>query len=400
MAPWLSAVRRDLHMHPELGGQEIRTSAKVQEYLQEMGVECSPLSGSTAVVGLIRGGREGPTVAIRADMDALPIQEMNDVPYRSTCDGVMHACGHDAHTAILLGTAKLFAPIREKLPGNLKLLFQPAEETTGGAENMVRAGCMKNPDVDYCIGLHVMAGLPAGRIEMKYGAMNGASDTAKIIVRGKKAHGAYPELGTDAVTIAAQVVTALQTLVSRNVSPLDSAVLTVGSIHGGVQGNIIADEVKMLAAVRTIHPATRKLMRDRVTAVAQGVSRAMGGDAEVVIHAGYKALINSDPVVDVALEAARELVGPENVRLRDKPSLGVEDFSYFLDEAPGAFYHLGCANAEKGITSAGHTATFDIDESCLPLGVLLHARTALRLMERPHPANIPASPEPERKDII
>lgn len=383
MAPWLSEVRRDFHMHPELGGQENRTSAKIQQYLREMGVECSPLAGSTAVVGLIRGGHDGPTVAIRADMDALPIQEQNDVPYRSTCSGVMHACGHDAHTAILLGTAKLFAAVRAQLPGSLKLLFQPAEETTGGAENMVRAGCMKNPDVDYCIGLHVMAGIPVGQVEMKYGAMNGASDTAEIIVRGKKAHGAYPDLGTDAVAIAAQVVTALQTLVSRNVSPLDSAVLTVGSIHGGIQGNIIADEVKMLAAVRTINPATRKLMRERITAVAQGVSRAMGGDAEVVIHSGYKALINSDPVVNVALAAARELVGPQNVHLRDKPSLGVEDFSYFLDAAPGAFYHLGCANPEKGITSAGHTATFDIDESCLPLGVLLHAATALRLMEEP-----------------
>ncbi len=381
MSPWLTDVRRDFHMHPELGGRETRTSAKVQEYLREMGVECAPLPGSTAVVGLIRGGQEGPTVAIRADMDALPIQETNDKPYRSTCDGVMHACGHDAHTTILLGTAKLFAPLRAELPGNLKLLFQPAEETTGGAEDMVRAGCMKNPDVDYCIGLHVMAGTPVGQVEMKYGAMNGASDTAEIIIRGKKSHGAYPELGTDAVAIAAQVVTALQTLVSRNVSPLDSAVLTVGSIHGGIQGNIVADEVKMLAAVRTIRPATRQLMRSRITAVAQGVSRAMGGDAEVVIHAGYKALINSDKVVDVALEAARELVGPENIRMRDQPSLGVEDFSYFLDAAPGAFYHLGCANAAKGITSAGHTATFDIDESCLPLGVLLHARTALRLME-------------------
>lgn len=382
MGPWLTEVRRDLHMHPELGDREFRTGGAVKRILTELGAEITTYDGMTAVVGLIRGKEPGRTVAIRADMDALPIQETNDVPYRSQCDGVMHACGHDAHTAILLGTARLFSGIREHLRGNIRLLFQPAEETEGGAERMVMNGCMKNPDADFCIGLHVAAGLPTGRIETKYGALNGASDEILITVRGRKAHGAYPDQGTDAVAIAAQVITALQTLVSRNISPLDSAVFTIGAIHGGERGNIIADEVKLTGTLRTIASQTREFARGRIREVAQGVSRAMGGMAEVEIVPSYHALINTDGVVDVVRSVAGEVVGPENVVLRDQPSLGVEDFAYFLDAAPGAFYHLGCGNAEKGITSGGHTSTFDVDEDCLPLGVLLHGAIALRLLEQ------------------
>lgn len=380
--PWLVDVRRDLHMHPELGGEERRTCGVVCSFLEKMGIEYVRQEGSTAVVGLIRGKYAGKTVAIRADMDALPILEENDVPYVSQNCGVMHACGHDAHTAILLGTARLLAGIRDSLHGNIKLLFQPAEETTGGAEDMVRLGCMQNPEVDYCIGLHVMANLPIGMAEVKYGAINGASDAVRIKVRGKKAHGAYPELGTDAIAIAAQVVTALQTFVSRNVSPLDSAVLTVGSIHGGIRGNIIADEVEMLATLRTINPKTREYAWERITSIAKGLSGALGGSAEVAISHGYKALINTDRVVDEVIKAAEGLLGKDNVKMREKPSLGVEDFSYFLDAAPGAFYHLGCANPARGITSTGHTPTFDIDEDCLPLGVALHTAVVLRLLDK------------------
>jgi amidohydrolase len=381
MKPWLVNVRNDLHMHPELGGNEIRTSAMVIKCLKEMGIECHAMVGSTAVIGLIRGKYSGRTIAIRADMDALPIQEENDAPYRSLNDGVMHACGHDAHMAILLGTARLFTRIRDNLHGNIKLLFQPAEETTGGAENMVNLGCMRNPDVDYCIGLHVTAAQSVGKVEIKYGAMNGSSDIIHFKVQGKKAHGAYPDLGTDAIVIAAQTITALQSFVSRNVSPLDSAVLTIGSIHGGVRANIIADEVNMESTLRTINPLTRQFAKDRIGHIVKGVSDAMGGSAEVSIQESYKVLINTSSVVDVVKKAAQELLGSENVIIRDKPSLGVEDFSYFLDAAPGAFYHLGCANANKGITSTAHTSTFDIDEDCLPLGVLLHACVALHLLE-------------------
>ena len=382
MAPWLSAVRRDLHMHPELGGEEFRTSRAVQENLRQMGVEFYVPEGSTAVVGTVRGALPGRTVAIRADMDALPITEENDVSYRSQNEGVMHACGHDAHTAILLGTAKLFAALRESLHGNIRLLFQPAEETTGGAEKMVAEGCMKSPDADYVIGLHVTEGLESGTVEVPYHAVNGASDMYTIIIQGAQAHGAHPEKGRDAVVIAAQVITALQTIVSRGVSPVDSAVFTIGSIHGGTKRNIIADEVIMEGILRTISPETRVFARRRVKEIAEGISTALGGSAEVLLQESYKALINRTEVADTVKDAATELLGAEHVTVCDVPSLGVDDFAYLLDAAPGAYYHLGCANASKGITAPAHSSRFDIDEACLPVGVLIHAAAALRLLEQ------------------
>lgn len=382
MAPWLSAVRRDLHMHPELGDAEFRTSRAVQENLRQMGVEFYVPEGGTAVVGTVRGALPGRTVAIRADMDALPITEENDVPYRSQNEGVMHACGHDAHTAILLGTAKLFASMRERLRGNIRLLFQPAEETTGGAEKMVAEGCMKNPDADYVIGLHVAEGLDAGTVEVPYHAVNGASDMYTIIIRGAQAHGAHPDKGRDAVVIAAQVITALQTIVSRNVSPVDSAVFTIGSIHGGTKRNIIADEVVLEGILRTISPETRGFARRRVKEIAEGVSMALGGSAEVLLQESYKALINHTEVADTVKNAATELLGAEHVTVCNVPSLGVDDFAYLLDAAPGAYYHLGCSNASKGIISPAHSSRFDIDEACLPVGVLIHAAAALRLLEQ------------------
>ncbi|WP_228725021.1 M20 metallopeptidase family protein [Caproicibacter fermentans] len=256
MKPWLSRTRRDFHMHPELGNKEFRTSRIIQDSLSEFGIDFQTYEDSTAVVGLICGAHEGKTVAIRADMDALPIQEENEVPYRSLTPGVMHACGHDAHTAVLLGTACLFSQYREQLHGNIRLLFQPAEETTGGAEKMVTAGCMKNPDTDYVIGLHVSSH-PAGTVEVRKGAVYGASDRIDIRVLGKQAHGAHPDTGVDAIAISAQVVTALQNLVSRKISPVDSAVFTIGKILGGAQRNIIADEVQMEATLRTLYPETR-----------------------------------------------------------------------------------------------------------------------------------------------
>lgn len=380
MKPWLSEIRRDLHMHPELGGNELRTSARVQELLWQIDVEYSTMPDSTAVVGLICGGKPGKTVAIRADMDALPIREENDVPYRSQTDGVMHACGHDAHTAILLGTAKLFAARREELNGNIRLLFQPAEETTGGAEDMVARGCMKNPDTDFVIGLHVSEDLDAGKVEIPYHAVNGASDMYRIVIHGSQAHGAYPDEGTDAVVIAAQVITALQTLVSRNISPLDSAVFTIGELHAGTKHNVIAGEAVMEGTLRTIRPETRIFARKRIEEIVNGVTTAMGGSAEIILHESYKALINDTAVADVVKAAATKALGADNVTVRDRPSLGVEDFTYFLDAAPGAFYHLGCGFSGRKNAPA-HSSRFDVDEDCLPVGVLVHACSAIQLLK-------------------
>lgn len=380
LKPWLIDVRRDFHRNPELGGAEQRTSARIKEFLDGMGIPYTTPGGSTAVCGLIRGGHEGKTVGIRADMDALPIKENNNLEFRSRRDGVMHACGHDAHTTILLGTAKLLNEVKDRLHGNVKLFFQPAEETDGGAEKMVRDGCMENPHVDYCFGLHVMPHLKTGQIEIKYGALNGASNPFTITVHGKSAHGAYPDLGRDAVVIASQVVTALQTLISRQIAPVDSAVCTVGSIHGGTKGNIIADTVEMTGILRTLSPETREFCVRRVGEIARGVSEALGGSADVNVQYGYEALINSDDMVDIVKSCGTEALGGENIVLRRFPSLGVEDFSYFLDRCPGAFFHLGCTAPDSDKAEPLHTPGFMLDENCLPIGVLMHSSIVFKLI--------------------
>lgn len=382
MKEWLVCVRRDLHMYPELGLEENRTSTMIKKYLDNMNIEYETYEGQTSVVGIIRGAYPGKTIAIRADMDALPILEKNDVVYKSKNHGVMHACGHDAHTTILLGAGKILNSIKHELHGNIKLLFQPAEETVGGADRMVKAGCMENPKVDYVIGLHVMPNHPCGIIETKYGALNGASDGISITIRGRQAHGAYPDLGVDAIAIAGQVITALQNVVSRNVSPLDSAVLTLGTIKGGVKGNVIADEVKITGTLRTINPNTRRNVKERIKDIVTNIADSFGGEGKVEIEEGYAALINSSEVVEEIISTVKENFGEEALVIKEMPSLGVEDFSYFIDAAKGAFYHLGCGNVEKDITAPLHNECFDIDEDCLPLGVLTHTLITLRLLEK------------------
>ncbi|MBN2875865.1 MAG: amidohydrolase [Spirochaetales bacterium] len=378
--PWLVETRRTIHRHPELGLEEHRTATFVEDKLVEMGIEKE--RRGTAVTGLIRGTHPGKTVALRADMDALPIREETGAEYRSINEGVMHACGHDAHTAILLGVARWFAEHRKELAGSIKLLFQPAEETTGGAEMMIRDGCLENPHVDYVLGLHVMPYLPVGVIETKKGPLNGSSTLLTITVRGLSCHAAYPEQGVDAVLIASQVVSALHTLVSRAVSPLDHAVLTVGSIHGGVRANILADEVKMLATLRTVDDVVRDGLLNKIRAIVGGIASAMGGAGSVELEYGYRSLVNDPYVVDVVTSTALDVLGPESVVWKEQPSLGVEDFAYFTAARPGAFYHLGCGNPGAGIHSALHTSTFDIDEDCLPLGVAVQVASALRLLSQ------------------
>lgn len=383
----LAAIRSELHRCPEPGLAEFETIKIIGRHLDEMGIEYARLPGQTSIVGIIRGAHPGKTVGLRADMDALPITELNEVPYKSQNEGWMHACGHDAHVTILLGTAKLLNNLKNRLYGNVKLFFQAAEETVGGADTMVKLGCMKNPDVDAVFGLHVHPALPAGQMETRYGALNGASDTLHITVRGVSSHGAYAEQGVDAIVAAAQLITALQTVSSRNISALDSVVLSIGTIHGGTAENIICDEVKLLGTLRTLNPQTRKKAKERIAALVEGVCAAYGAKGELQIDEGYCALINHREQVDLVLDTARRLLGEENTHIKEQPSLGVEDFSYFLDAAPGAFYHLGCANEALGITSALHTPTFNIDERCLPLGVAMQATLVLRSLGQEELAN-------------
>lgn len=378
----LVTIRRDFHMHPELSESEFRTNSKICDYLNEWGIEYKSGIADTGVVGLIRGKQEGKTVALRADIDALPIYEKNSESYCSMNNGVMHACGHDAHTTILLGVAKILKEMEDKLQGNIKLLFQPAEETIGGAKRMVKEGCMKNPDVDYVLGLHVMPYINAGEVELKYGKLNASTDEIKITIKGKSGHGAYPEKGIDAIMISGYVITAVQSLVSRNISPLNSIVVSLGTISGGVKTNVIADEVVIKGTLRALDNESRNFAKERVKEIVSNTAKAFGGEGTAEFHDGYEALINDDEVVDVIKENAEKFIGKENMFFKEFPSLGAEDFSYFSEVAKGGFFHLGCGNSKRGITANIHCDNFDIDEECIKTGVFLQIENVLSLLKK------------------
>jgi len=379
MEQWIIQTRRDLHSIPEPGDGEWKTQEYICKTLESLGIPYE--KKRTSVVGLVEGARPGRVVALRADMDALPVEEPQVRGYRSRNKGYMHACGHDAHMTVALGAARYFSEHRQDFEGALKFLFQPAEETTGGALPMIADGCLENPHVDYVIGLHVMPDVATGKVELKHGALNGAADTLILKISGRGAHAAYPDTGIDAVLISAKVVDALHTVVSRNVSPLDEAVITIGTINGGQRNNIIAEEVTMTGTIRTTSPKIRNEIAQRVRAIVEGIPAALGGKGEVEIRPGYSALINHNQVVDLIEKEAKELLGDSAVLWKEKPSLGVEDFGFFLRERPGAFYHLGCGNKDKGIQAPLHSSAFDIDEDCLALGVALQIRASSRLLK-------------------
>ena len=379
----LVEIRRDFHMNPELSENEFRTQDKIREYLNKWGIE-NYICAETGVVGIIKGKHKGKTIGIRGDIDALPIHEKNDVPYSSVTPGVMHACGHDAHAAIVLGIAKIIKEMADSegsINGNVKLLFQPAEETIGGAERMIQEGCMEAPNVDYVLGLHVQPYLDSGKVELKHGKLNAATDSINIALKGKASHGAYPDEGIDAIVMAGYVITALQSIVSRNTSPINSVVVSLGKISGGVKDNIIADEVIITGTLRTLDDETRQFTKDKISNIVNNTAMAFGGEGLTTFYEGYKSLINDNEVVDIIKENAEKLLGKENVEFKEFPSLGTEDFSYFLDVAKGAFFHLGCGNSAKGITSPLHSEHFDIDEECLKVGVMLQVENIMTLLK-------------------
>ncbi len=372
---WIINLRRKLHRIPEDGFKEFKTQRVIMDTLEEIGI--SYTNERTWVIGLIEGEHPGETVALRADMDALPMVEPEGCPFRSEHEGMMHACGHDAHVAMALGAAKVLYSLRDQIHGKIKLLFQPAEESVGGAEPMVAAGAMENPHVDRVYGIHVMPNLPVGKIETRMGTLNASTDTVKITVWGKAGHGAYPDLGTDAIVCAAQVITALQTVVSRNVSPLQSAVLTIGVIEGGTAQNIICDEVRMRGTLRTANADLRAMMKDRIAAIAQNIALGMGCEAEVDVVPGYAALVNDVNEASRVKRVAGRLFGEENVVEKAAPSMGGEDFSFFSDCAPGAFFHVGCVSPEWMPAPPLHSRDFRIDENCLTIGTLMHVALVL-----------------------
>ena len=374
-ADWIIEKRRQLHRIPEKGFAEFKTQKVITDTLDELGIPYT--TERTWVIGLIEGALPGDVVGLRADIDALPIEEPEGCAFRSEHPGMMHACGHDAHTAILLGAAKVLMSIRDRLPGKVKLLFQPAEESVGGAKPMVKAGAMENPHVDRVYGLHVMPNLPLGTIETRVGTLNASTDSVRITIHGVAGHGAYPERSTDAIVCAAQVISALQTVVSRNLSPLSSAVLTFGVIEGGTAQNIICDKVTLRGTLRTANSEIRAMMKRRIEEVTEGVAKAMGCRAEVNVKAGYAALVNDAQEAMRIRRVAGRLFGEENAVEKPEPSMGGEDFSFFSDCAPGAFFHVGCSAPEKMPAPPLHSKDFAPDERCLTIGALMHVALVL-----------------------
>lgn len=383
LAAKLSKIRRRIHMHPELGYEERKTSALVADVLKGLGLEVRTGVAKTGVVGLLRGGKGERTVAMRADMDALPITEQNDVPYRSKIDGVMHACGHDGNTTTVLGAAMLLAKHRAALPGNVKFLFQPSEEAPpGGAAPMIEEGVLEKPRVDAVIGVHVDPSIPTGKIGVRRGAMMAAADTFTFAVLGEASHGAKPHLGVDAIVLSAQVIQALQTIPSRRVNPTHPVVLTLGTIKGGYRQNVIADRVEVEGTARTLHPADRRVIERMIKQTLAKVTSSGGGGYEYEYERGYPVLVCDERVTAHIGDAASELFGRRSVVDIDEPSMGGEDFAYFVQAVPGSMFRLGVRNKEKGFVHPWHHPKFDLDEEGLWVGAAIMARTAALVLER------------------
>ncbi|GKU25610.1 amidohydrolase [Clostridium folliculivorans] len=381
----LISLRRDFHENPELDFEVFRTSNKVKEFLDKEGIPYKSYAG-TGVCGIIEGtaigAEEGKTIALRGDMDALPIQDKKSCEYSSKVPGKMHACGHDAHTTILLGAAKLLNKNKHLLKGKVKLLFEPAEETTGGSRVMIAEGVLEDPKVDAVLGLHVTEDLEAGNIMIKNGVVNAASNPFTIKIKGKGGHGAAPNNAVDPVVIAAQVVLALQTIVSREITPFNPAVLTIGSIQGGTAQNIIPDEVELKGIIRTMSSEDRENTKVRLEEIVKGICTAMRGSYEIDIEESYPCLYNDDDMVELVRTSAKEAIGEENVQLQQLPRMWVESFAYFANERPAAFFMLGAGNVEKGITAPIHNAKFDIDEQCLSVGVAVQCQSVFNYLTR------------------
>jgi amidohydrolase len=372
-------LRRYLHQHPELSCQEYATSAFVAEELEKLGIPCKRGIAKTGVVGLIEGKNpDSKVVALRGDMDALPIQEENNTDYRSLNPGVMHACGHDVHTSCLLGAARILSETKDQWTGSVKLIFQPSEEKLpGGASTMIQEGVLNSPTVQAIFGQHVFTPFKVGTVAFCPGKMMASTDEIYITVKGKGGHAAYPHLIKDPVSTAAQIIVALNQIVSRNISPVEPAVLSIGKVIAHGATNVIPDEVHMEGTVRAFDEQVRQALLDRLTTTAEGIARATGLEAVVDIRRGYPALVNDQALTQRAIDRARHYLGHEHVFIAE-PRMGAEDFAFYSQEIPACFYRLGTGNPDKGITSFIHTPTFDIDEDALPVGTGLMAWNAIQ----------------------
>ncbi len=374
LQPQVVEWRRRLHQRPEMGFREQLTAEYIGQKLQEWGISHQTGIAKTGIVATIESGKPGPVLAIRADMDALPIQEENDVPYRSQHDGVMHACGHDGHTAIALGTAYYLSQHRDNFTGTVKMIFQPAEEGPGGAKPMIEAGVLQNPDVDAIIGLHLWNNLPLGKVGVRSGALMASVEEFQCTIFGKGGHGAMPHQTVDSVVVSAQIVSALQTIVARNVNPLESAVVTIGQLHAGTAFNIIADKAQMSGTVRYFNPAFDGYFGQRIEQIIAGICQSHGASYELDYRRHYPALINDAAIAELVRTVAQTVVEtPEGV-VPECQTMGAEDMSFFLQAVPGCYFFLGSANPDRNLAYPHHHPRFDFDETALGMGVEIFVR--------------------------
>ena len=375
----LVSVRRTIHQHPELAFEEHQTSALVAERLKALGVFRRNGVGGTGVVGVIEGGGEGPTLAIRADMDALPVLEATGLPFASEIPGKMHACGHDGHTAILLGVATVLTRLKDALPGRVKLIFQPAEEALSGAQAMIDDGVLDDPAIDLCLGYHNWPPLPGGSIGYHPDVAFSSSDSFNVVLRGKSGHAAHPHLSVDVVVAAGHFMTQLQTLVSREVSPLQPAVVSVGSIHGGTARNILPDSVTLEGTVRTQSMDAKRKIEEGMRRLLDGLRTGLRIDYELDYQPGVPVLRNDKTVLATVLEAAREMLGVDQVRELPEGSMGSEDFALFTNRFPSA--HLRIGSAIDGLETALHRNNFNLNEDAIPTAVRVVSRAAFAILE-------------------
>ncbi|MGA7671382.1 MAG: amidohydrolase [Nitrolancea sp.] len=401
---WMRETRRYIHMNPELSLNENNTSRLVSGHLKELGIDHKtgvggdgrslfmdkdalaaagitpgPITGGTGILATIQGRGPGKTLLLRADMDALPIDEQNDVPYKSTKPGVMHACGHDLHTTILMGTAEVLSGLRDQFDGTIKFMFQPAEEGPGGAVAMINDKILEDPKVDGAIALHVGVGMSAGQIAVKGGPAHAAADTVKIIVKGVGGHAARPQAAVDTMLVSAHILIALQTIVAREVDPFEPAVVTFGTLHGGTANNIIPAQAEMNGTVRTHSPEVRDLIEKRIGEIATGVAEAMRAEAQVIYLRGYPSMRNDDAMSEVVREAAIEVLGADNVKGRE-PSMAGEDLAFVAERVPTCMFGLGVSDPARDIIYPPHHPRFDADEDALATGVKVMVASALKYL--------------------
>lgn len=384
--PYTQSLRRDFHMHPELGFREIRTGGIVAKELESLGLEVTKGIGKTGVVGLLEGARPGPTLLVRFDMDALPITEETGAEYASQNAGVMHACGHDGHTAIGLTVAKILHAHRGELAGTIKFVFQPAEEglcgeEVGGAEMMIRDGVLENPKPDFALALHLWNEKPLGWLGVAGGPVMAGAEQFTVKVTGKGGHGAVPNLTIDPVVAAAQIITALQSIVARNVSPLQTAVVSVTTIHSGSAFNVIPQEVEMTGTIRTFEPKVRERVLARFNEIVTGVAQSMGCAAQIEVRKVTPALINNEAAAQKVKDAARHVSPESDLDTGGYVTMGAEDMAFMLERVPGCYFFVGSANAERGLNYAHHHPKFDVDEAALPRAAALMAAAAMEFLK-------------------